>query len=240
MRCGERLTLLQVILGVLFVDACKEIVVFCVVSNNLELVVAPVADGSSDDITAVLLRTAVEREHHFTMRGVRVACTIAVDNHFYTLLQWLLFQTAFVGPRTIEMAQPYFAAADGQHARGKLRQRDGLLLAVGNLRPCLNHIDLRTNLVADIDGGGILRILQGDACHVTLLLHARDVELGGEVAVSMAYGNGSRRLRIHAVRRIDVHATIDRSRKCCQFCGVKLRAKINILGLVPLVGLNDQ
>ena len=64
---SECLATLEVIFRCFLVDTCEEEMALVVVSVYAELVVAGVADGSSDDVAIVLTSLAVEREHHFAV-----------------------------------------------------------------------------------------------------------------------------------------------------------------------------
>ena len=168
-----------------------------------------------------------------------VAATVAVDNHLDTLGERFLLDTSLVGPRAVEMAEPYLATTDGEHAGGKLRQGDGVLLAIGDVGPRLYHINIGTRLVIDTDGGGVLGVAEREGGEVTLLTDSGEVELGGHVAVGMAQGDGSGRLGPHAIGGIDVETTIGRSGQGGELGGTEPGAEIDVLGLVAFVGIDD-
>ena len=94
----ETLAFLQMVFGIVFVDAGKKIVIFSIIGFNLQSEVARIAECGANDIAGILARFAVEREHHFCMVGMRVAHAILIFDNQLTWFQRLLGQSSLVCP----------------------------------------------------------------------------------------------------------------------------------------------
>ena len=95
---GECLTLLQMVFGVVWVDASEKVVVFRIVGINLQLEIAAIAEGSTNHVALVLLPLAVQREHYLCMVSMRVARAVLVLNHLLARQYGLLDKTSLVSP----------------------------------------------------------------------------------------------------------------------------------------------
>ena len=111
-----------------------------IIGYGLQLVVAAIDDGCSDDIARILLSLAIQREHHLAMVGMGVASAIVVADDELARLQFLVRELSLVSPSAREMAHPYIATADRKHGRSEGGEGDGTLLAIGDLGPRLDHI----------------------------------------------------------------------------------------------------
>ena len=138
------------------VDSGNKAMIFRVVGDNLQFVVAAIAQCGPYHLTAVFLSFPVEREHHLSVRSMRVARAVGILYNLLTGCQRLLVDLPFVSPRAIERAHPYVATTDGQCGRIEIGERDGAFLAVGDISPRFNHVDIIICLVVDVDGEGIL------------------------------------------------------------------------------------
>ena len=219
------------IFGVVGVDAGEEIVVFCIVGVNLQLEVARVAEGSADDGASVLTALTVEREHHLSVVGMRVAGAVFVFDHLLTRQDRLFHETGLVGPGAVEMGEPHVAATDGQADGGELCQCDGLRLAVGDLRPGLDHIFVFVSLVAEGDRGRINRIFQCNPSNAVLLLQSSDKEFCGHIAVGVRHGDGGLSGTVHTVGGIGIHPAVAGGLQILEVEITQLLAEIHILWL---------
>ena len=100
--CSENLTLLQMILGVVGIDACEEIVEIRIIRLHLQLVVAAIDDGRTNHVASILLTLAVEREHHLAMGSMGIAHTILILDNLLARSQRLLTEDGLVTPRAVE------------------------------------------------------------------------------------------------------------------------------------------
>ena len=101
-RSCETFTLGQLISRIVRIDTGKEMVVVALIGVDLQLVVATVAKGCTNDTTRVFLRFAIQREHHLGMSCLCIAHTILVFDDLDTRQQSLFGQTSLVGPEAIE------------------------------------------------------------------------------------------------------------------------------------------
>ena len=101
-RCGECLALPQMIETVVGVDSGNKAMIFRVVGDNLQFVVAAIAQCGPYHLTAVFLSLSVEREHHLSVRSMRVARAVGILYNLLTGCQRLLVDLPFVSPRAIE------------------------------------------------------------------------------------------------------------------------------------------
>ncbi len=88
---------------VLLIDTGEEVVVFRLIGHHLQFVVAAVAEGSANDVTGLFLRLTVEREHHFSVRGLGVAHSVAVGDDELPLMEFFFHELCFVGPCACKM-----------------------------------------------------------------------------------------------------------------------------------------
>ncbi len=82
---GERVALLQHILGVIGIDAREDMVVDAGVGVEAQLIVAAVFKRGAYHAPLVLPWLSVEREHDFRMRGVGVAHAVLVLDHLHAV-----------------------------------------------------------------------------------------------------------------------------------------------------------
>lgn len=73
------------------------------VGNSVEEIVAGIAESGTDNVARVLLRFAIEREHHFGMVSLRVAHAVAVADDELAPLERFLNQLSLVGPKALEI-----------------------------------------------------------------------------------------------------------------------------------------
>ena len=97
-RCGERLTLLQVIFRIVLIDTGKEVVVVGIVRDHLQAIVSRVADSRSYDVAHILLPFPVQREHYLAVVGVRIARAVLVHDDLLSWCQRFLHQSCLVSP----------------------------------------------------------------------------------------------------------------------------------------------
>ena len=195
-QCGgaEHFFFFQIVPGVFFVDAGEEMVPVVFLRVNTQFVVAAVAKCCTDDASRVLLRFAVEREHHFCMCRLGVAYPVRVFDDFHTRLQRFLAELSFVCPGTGKMCQPDIATADRQVGGSKLLKLDRLLLFVTDFSPCLDDIRILPCFVADVDEERIHFVFQfyhrqnGIFFCKACFFYAYDCHLKCQVAVGMADG----------------------------------------------------
>ncbi len=240
LRRYECLALLQVIFGIVLVDARKEIVILCVVGDHLQTVVARIAQCGTDDLSCVLLCLAVQREHHLRVARMRVARAVLVHYLLLSGRQRFLHQPCLVGPRTVEARHPYVAPADGNHSRGKCCQRHRLLLGVGHLRPHLDDVLGRVGFVVQLHHCAIHGVLHRDAHRAVRLFPTVADHCRRHVAVAVLHSQCGLGGTVHAIHGIGVHPTVAGSLQMLQFLRIQSQSVIHILGLSALLYVQYQ
>jgi len=218
-RCDEGLATAQMVFRIGLINACEEVVIAAVVGDSAQFVVTAIAEGSTDDVAAVLPSFAVEREHHLGVGRLRVVHTGMAAHDELTGIQRLGGDIGLTAPCTTEMAGPHITAPDGQHGRGEGGQGDGALFLIGDLCPCLDHVGIGIGAVLQIDIEVIYGILKMDGGHLALGIRTGNDELCREVAISVTAGKGCRIRAIHTIGRIGIHAAALWTLQCLQVSG---------------------
>ena len=97
-RSLESLSLLEMILRVVAVDASKEVMVFRIICHRLQLIVATINKSSPNHIASIFLPLAIEREQHLGMVGMRGASSIGITDDELARSQLLVVHVRLVRP----------------------------------------------------------------------------------------------------------------------------------------------
>ena len=81
-----------------------------------KFIVSAVAEGCADDAACILLRLAVEGEHHFSMVRMRIPGSVFILDNSHSAVQRFLHQKSFCSPCSMKMAHPYVSDADREIA----------------------------------------------------------------------------------------------------------------------------
>ena len=162
-------------------DTGEKAVVISIVCDEIEMIVSAVAECGPDDRAGILLGLAIERYHHLGVGRMRITDTVLIVDAERPALERLLHEASFIGPGAIKMAYPDISDTDGQEGGIELAQDNGLLLSVDDLRPGLDHIDIRESLVEDLHAEIIDLVLQGYAGGLRVLCRFRGNGLDGHV-----------------------------------------------------------
>ena len=219
-RSNESLAFAEVVGRVVVVDSGEEVVIVGIVGVEPQFVVAGVADGCADCASGVLVSLAVERYHHFAVRGVGVSCAVGVLYHFNAVGQWSLLHTCLVGPRAVQLRHMYVGAADRQIAGHETRELYGAFLVAGYLSPCLYNILSGVCTVFNVDVEGINLVGHahgGDFCAVgvSFFRYAGNVHHSGHIAVGVDCREGFFLVWVVAVHGVCVEAR--------SACGAEIR-----------------
>ena len=166
----ERLFRLKNILAVVPIDAGDKAVNPIVVRIEAQAEVTTPAKRGTDDTARLLRRLAIEGNHHFGMTRVRVTHAIMVLHHQHTRAERLGNDTAFSAPTAVEMGNPDIALVDRQETGGIAEEGYGLLLAIGNLAPGFDDIQVLVRFVKYFHGERIDAVLEGDGRRPRILL----------------------------------------------------------------------
>ena len=145
------------------------------------------------------------------------------------------------------MGEPHVATTDRQGAGGKLRQRDRLGLAVGNLRPRLDDILVLVRPIAEHDSHGIDRVFHRNSGNRSPPiggagggLPSRYHQFSRHVAIGMLHGQGSLCRTVHAVGRIGVHPSVAGCLEAGQIEVTQLLTEIHILWLFAVLNVENH
>ena len=158
----EHLLGLQDILRRLWINADVQVVLVLSSGIDAYLEVAAPAECGTDSTALMLLRFAVERQHHLRGIEMSVAGTITVANCLQTACQRFLCHVSLGSPVAMQMRQPYVATTQRQMAGIEAFQRNGLLLTIGNLRPRLDDVYRLIGLIAYLHCDGHQLILHSE------------------------------------------------------------------------------
>ncbi len=213
-------------------------------SIDTYLIVATPAKHSTNGASATLLRFAVQREHHFGSIAVSIASAISIAYDFQTRCERFLRRHSLSSPVAMHMSEPHIATAQCQLSTIKALQRDGTLLLVRNLRPCLYHIHRGVSLVIEFHGDWLQFIFHRDDGHagISLIasLHIRDSEFKIDITINMLYLESRQMYHIHRTegwhgREIKVIASVSDLPRIGN-----LRAIISHAQVFALIGLEQH
>ena len=171
---------------------------------------------------------------------MRIARAVLIHYLLLSGCQRFLHQSCLVGPRTVEARHPYVAPADGNHGRGKCRQRHRLLLSVGHLRPHLDDVFRRVGFVVQFHHRAIHGVLHRDARRAVCLFPTVADYCRRHVAVAVLHGQCGLGGTVHAIHGIGVHPSVVGSLQMLQFLRIQSQSVIHILGLSALLYVQYQ
>ena len=235
----EHLLRLQHILAGLRVDAGIQVVLTLGGGIDANLEVAAPAQGGTDGAAVVFLRLSIERQHHLRGIQVGVARSVGVANHLHATGQRLLGQVGLGGPVAMQMGQPHVATAHGQMTRVVALQRDGFLLGMLYIRPCLDDVHLLVGFVVELHGDGQQLVLHGEGMHdgrtIVHGLVVGDVQLQVLVTIGMLHLNGRQMNHVYRAkgrqcREVQCVASITQLPEVGNGCAIVVHTQVLTVG----------
>ena len=115
-RSSEDFLRFKSICRVVGIYTCIELMVGSLMCLDTKFVIAAVAKSGSDDLTCMLQRFSVKREHHFRVIRMSISYSVLVSQHKHTTFKRFLYEASFIVCRTGEMCKPYIAVTDRNRA----------------------------------------------------------------------------------------------------------------------------
>ena len=111
-RSREDFLWFQRICRVVRIYTCIEFMVGTLMCMDTKLVIAAIAKSGSDDLTCMLQRFSVKREHHFRVIRMSISYSVLVSQHKHTTFKRFLYEASFIVCRTGKMRKPDIAVTD--------------------------------------------------------------------------------------------------------------------------------
>ena len=189
LRSGEHLSRLQFVVRSIRVDSRNHTQRSHVIHLEGEAEVACPSYCTQHHTSLILSGRRVESQFEERLLLHGSTCTQFRIHYLLARDQLGCLRLTLLGPVAVVGGHKILRALEVEHCRGVAPQRDGCLLLVRHLAPCLYHALLRVSHIVQFHRHGILLVGQSDdslsATLHRLLLHRLEIQISSHVSVSM-------------------------------------------------------